>query len=124
MAQAAANQKAIDKAELADHEQQFLAGKIIAVVDDELRDLVPGYLEHRRKDVTEIRSALERGDFEMIRSLGHKMKGSGGGYGFDGITEIGLALENGAKNARTEDVEEQVQRLENYLNHVEIVYHS
>jgi HPt (histidine-containing phosphotransfer) domain-containing protein len=109
---------------MTDHEQQSPAGKIIAVVDEELRDLVPGYMDNRRKDLMEVRSALERGDFETIRSLGHKMKGSGGGYGFDGISEIGQAFENGAKNASVEDVREQVQRLENYLDQVEIVYQS
>ncbi|MDQ5986747.1 MAG: hypothetical protein CSYNP_02480 [Syntrophus sp. SKADARSKE-3] len=107
-----------------DHGQQSPAGKIIVVVDEDLRDLVPGYMNNRRKDLMELRSALERGDFETIRSLGHKMKGSGGGYGFDGISEIGQALENGAKNTSVEDVKEQMQRLEHYVNHIEIVYQS
>ena len=58
-------------------------------MDEDLGDLIPGYLENRKKDVVEILNCLNRRDYETIRSLGHKMKGSGGGYGFDTITEIG-----------------------------------
>ncbi len=37
-----------------------------------------------------------RGDYATIRTLGHQMAGTGGGYGFDPITEIGGALEESA----------------------------
>ena len=68
---------------MADHEEAVRQGKFVVVVDDDLQDLIPDYLEGRRKDIAAIRSALERDDLESIRSIGHKMKGSGGGYGFD-----------------------------------------
>jgi len=57
-------------------------------VDAEIAALVPGFLENRRKDVTLVLQAVDQGDFETARVLGHSMKGSGGGYGFDAITDI------------------------------------
>ena len=62
--------------------------KMVVQVDPELEDLIPGYLENRHSDVQSILAALERGDCETIRVLAHSMKGSGGGYGFDAITDI------------------------------------
>ena len=53
--------------------------KIIAHVDPDLRDLIPGYLKNRQKDITTIKKALKAADFAKIRVLGHSMKGSGGG---------------------------------------------
>jgi len=98
--------------------------KIIVIADEDFRDLIPGYLENRRKDITEILAALDHSDFETIRFLGHKMKGSGGGYGFDGITEIGGACEEAAKQSGAREVREQVNRLQAYLENVEVVFQS
>lgn len=107
---------------MTDQEQAPQNGEIIVVVDDDLEELIPGYFENRRRDVAAIISALERNDFELIRSIGHKMKGSGGGYGFDRITEIGRDIEAAAKDSRSKDILEQANCLENYLNRVKVVF--
>ena len=52
--------------------------KIITHVDPELRELTPGYLQNRRKDIKTIDTALKDADLIKIRTLGHSMKGSGG----------------------------------------------
>lgn len=96
--------------------------RITVRADEELRDLIPGYLDRRREDVALIGEALAREDFESIRSLGHKMKGTGGGYGFPEITEIGGALEEAAKGKRGEDIRRQAEDLQFYLDHIDIVY--
>jgi len=92
------------------------------IIDEELEDLIPGYLENRRQDIALILSALERNDFETIRAIGHKMKGSGGGYGFDRITEIGRDLEAAAKQAINQDIHERIHELRDYLDRVQIVF--
>ncbi|KAF0155078.1 MAG: cytoplasmic protein [Syntrophaceae bacterium] len=101
-------------------EQQ--AGKIIAHVDNDLADLIPGYLANRKKDIAAIADALEKKDMAAVRIIGHSMKGSGGGYGFETITDIGMLMEKAAKEGRDEDIRQQVKRLEDYLRHVEIIY--
>ena len=105
-----------------DQEQAPQNGEIVVVVDEDLEDLIPGYFENRRQDVAAILSALERGDFELIRSIGHKMKGSGGGYGFDRITEIGRDIEAAAKDSKSQDILEQANCLQNYLDRVKVVF--
>jgi hypothetical protein len=44
----------------------------------DLRELTPGYLQNRRKDIKTIDTALKDADLIKIRTLGHSMKGSGG----------------------------------------------
>ena len=101
-------------------EQQ--SGKIIAHVDNDLADLIPGYLANRKKDIAAISAALEKKDLDAVRIIGHSMKGSGGGYGFETITDIGMLMEKAAKEGRDEDIRQQVKRLDDYLRQVEIVY--
>ena len=97
-------------------------GKILVRADPDLADLIPGFLNNRRKDIATMQDALARGDFETVRSLGHSMKGAGGGYGFDAITEIGAALEQAAKRADAEASRKWAGELSRYLDRVEVVY--
>lgn len=96
--------------------------KIIVHVDAELEDLVPGFLENRQKDIKSMLEALNHGDYETIRILGHSMKGAGGGYGFDAITEIGASLEQFAKDKETEEIRKKINELSSYLERIEVRY--
>lgn len=96
--------------------------EIIVRVDSEIEDLVPGYLENRRKDIITIRAALGNGDFDAIRVIGHSMKGSGGGYGFDKITELGRSIELAARGCNHEDIVKFLDELLVYLERIVIVY--
>ncbi|MBI3329545.1 MAG: Hpt domain-containing protein [Nitrospinae bacterium] len=98
------------------------ADKIVVHIDAELQELIPGYLDNRQADIQALREALEQGDYETIRILGHSMKGSGGGYGFDAITEIGSALEQAAKDREPDAIRRWVGELVTYLERVQVVY--
>ena len=50
---------------------------------------MPGFLEHRRQDVIQLAEASRREDFEMVREIGHGLKGAGGTYGLEAITAYG-----------------------------------
>jgi len=96
--------------------------KIIVHVDPDLKDLVPGFLKNRRKDVKSLVAAVERSDYETIEALGHTMKGDGGGYGFHAITDIGGSLEKAAIDENLQEIRKWVKQLSVYLESVEIVY--
>jgi HPt (histidine-containing phosphotransfer) domain-containing protein len=97
------------------------AKKIIIHVDPDIAELIPGFLENRRKDIAAMLDAVPRGDFETVRLLGHSMKGDGGGYGFDAITEIGAALEQAAKQRNAVEIRNRVHELSRYLDQVEVI---
>ena len=96
--------------------------KIVVRIDPDLEELIPGYLKNRDNDLLAIQSALGKEDFEAVQQLGHTMKGSGGGYGFDFISAIGLALEDAAKNQSLEKVQEVTNELADFLKRVQVVY--
>ncbi len=95
---------------------------IKVVVERDLESLIPGFLQRRRDDVDKLRSALEAQDFDAIRIIGHSMKGTGGGYGFDGLSGIGAAIETGAKSANMQIVGEEVTNLEHYLDCLQVEF--
>lgn len=95
--------------------------KIVIRVEPEIADLIPGFLHHRQKDIENMESCLEEGNFEEIERLGHSMKGSGAGYGFDGISEIGKSIEMAGKGKDIEGIKKGIEDLKDYLDRVEIV---
>ncbi len=96
--------------------------KIIAHVDPDLSDLIPGYLQNRHKDINSINEALKNSNFDKIRSLGHSMRGSGGGYGFMPISKIGEAIEEAAKLKDISQIKKQLAVLSDFLERVTLVY--
>jgi len=97
-------------------------GKIIIQGDPDLEDLIPGFLQNRRKDVEKLHECLQMQDFESIRVLGHSMKGAGGGYGFDDITGYGARIEEAAKAQDAAVISAAATALASYLERVEVVY--
>lgn len=96
--------------------------KIIIQVDPDLEDLIPGFLENRNLDVAKLRSALDDNDFVNLQSIGHSIKGVGGGYGFDLMSELGADIESAAKENNANEIREKINQLDDYLQRVEIEY--
>ena len=94
---------------------------ILVRANPKFADLIPGFLQNRRQDVIAMLDALDRGDFATVESLGHGMKGAGGSWGFQAITDIGAALEQAAESADTDASRKWVGELSRYLDRVEIV---
>lgn len=66
-------------------------------IGPEVRMLVPGFLAARRREHLWMESCLAEEDYEQIARLGHRLKGSGGSFGFPELTSIGARLEQAAK---------------------------
>ncbi|KWT76801.1 Hpt domain-containing protein [Candidatus Magnetominusculus xianensis] len=95
---------------------------IIITIDSELAELIPGYLANRRDDIRKMILAIDSGDFDTIRVIGHQLKGSGGGYGFDFITEVGMVIEKDAMEKNYEEIKRHITALSDYLDRLETVY--
>ncbi|MFQ5636903.1 MAG: Hpt domain-containing protein [bacterium] len=94
----------------------------IVYVDSDLEDLIPGFMENRHKDVEKINNLLAGNNLEEIQRLGHSMKGAGGGYGFDEISEIGKQLEAAAKDGNKDVIDHLNNLLKQYISNVTVVY--
>jgi len=98
------------------------SNNILVQIDAELEPIVPDFLDYRRKDIAAVRTALADNDFAIIARIGHNIKGSGGGYGFDRISDIGERLEFAAETHDCQSVSALIDDLESYLDKVEIIY--
>ncbi len=96
--------------------------KIRVSIDYSLEAIIPGFLANRQRDLVTLESCLKQGDFQTIRLLGHRMKGDGGGYGFDQISTIGDQLERAAMAHNLPALHEHLNGLKDFLSRVEIVY--
>jgi CheY-like chemotaxis protein len=97
------------------------AGTIVEIPAD-LEPMIPGYLKNRRRDLARIRHLVKSEEYDEIKQLAHRMKGSGGGYGFDRITESAGEMEQAAALGSREKIAEEVDRLMLYLDSVTIRY--
>src|SRR6202045_3465967 len=102
-------------------EERSRKDTILVRANPKFADMIPGFLQNRRQDVIAMLDALDRGDFETVESLGHSMKGAGGSFGFEAITDIGAALEQAAESADTDASRNWVGELSSYLDRVELV---
>ena len=114
--------KPIRKATLLHAIEEHAMGRVRVRVDSSLAELVPGFLENRRRDVEAIAAALEHADYENVRILGHNMRGSGSGYGLNRITEIGASLEQAAGRREPEEIRARAAELARYLDGLYVEY--
>ncbi|MBH0192650.1 MAG: Hpt domain-containing protein [Nitrospira sp.] len=91
-------------------------------IDRDFEDIVPNFLANRRKDLHTLRHALANADFSTVQMLGHRMKGDGGGYGFDRISEIGGAMELAAIQKDHTAAEQHIAQLEDFLARLQVEY--
>ena len=91
-------------------------------VNVELEALMPGFLEHRRQDLIQMTEALDREDFELMREIGHGLKGAGGTYGLEAITAYGRSLETAASRKDGPALREILERLRRFLDRLQLIY--
>ena len=96
--------------------------RVLIKVDADLVDLIPNYLKNLHANLEEIKEHFYNGDLSACQRLGHNLKGSGGSYGFDFISEMGAAIEADAKSGRGLNVIQHVSSLGDYLNRLDIKY--
>ncbi len=83
--------------------------------EQELERLRLKFLNNRRRDVEALTSALSAHDWTAIQTLGHRMKGLAGSYGFEEIGAIGSRLEQAAGRQASDGIGAEIQQLAEIL---------
>ncbi len=96
--------------------------KIKVKVDEDLREIIPVFMKSRREDISELKKMLDEEQFKEIEKRAHRIKGAGGGYGFDRVTELGRKMEKAAGEKDRKNLEELIAEFAEYMERVEIVY--
>lgn len=85
-------------------------------VSAQVSALVPQYLASKEKQIEEVRAALASRDFGTIRRFGHNLKGTGRGYGFPPIEDMGREIERSAAQAEPDRIAEQLDALQRFVS--------
>jgi CheY-like chemotaxis protein len=85
-------------------------------VSKRIRALVPHYLATKEQQIQEARGFLAARDFDPIRRFGHNLKGTGRGYGFPPIEEMGREIERAAAQADAGRIADQLEKLDRYVS--------
>jgi hypothetical protein len=96
-----------------------LTERIQLNVDPALRELLPGFLANRRKDIEVIGRALHSGNLEAIRVVGHNIRCFSRVYGFDELTALGEEIQQAAADASTLRIAYAQAQLADYLSRVD-----
>lgn len=91
-------------------------------IDEDLKDIVPGFLENRKKDITTLKSLYEEKNLPEIEKIGHKVSGSSGGYGFHDLGNIAKEIEKFAMDNKESEIGPLIQQFEEYVQNVQVNY--
>jgi PAS domain S-box-containing protein len=97
-----------------------LGRAIVIEMPQGLEDFVPDYLTSRREALPQMMALLSASNFERLADMAHDMKGTGGAYGFAGLTRMGAELEESAKLMDAEALTSQLAELKEYLDRVQL----
>jgi PAS domain S-box-containing protein len=87
-----------------------------------MKKILAEFVEGLPAQVASLIELLERRDLASLRRVTHKLRGAGGGYGFDRITALAKAAEQGIQEeksiediaARVDDLVQLIRRVEGY----------
>ncbi len=70
--------------------------------DPDLAEIIGQFVEKLPTQITAMAKALANNDYDELRILAYRLKGSGGGYGYACLTEVARTVEAAAKASDTE----------------------
>jgi len=92
------------------------------VLDEDMRHLVPSFLEKRIEEIAEVRNSIALGDGEAVRRAGHRMRGSFGLYGFHDAAAICGEVEELAQANQLAEARRRLSALSAHLDQIDVHY--
>ena len=99
----------------------FEASDLVVQPDPDLADLIPDFLNNRRRDMTDINTAISRSDFEFIRRSAHTLKGICRPYGFIYLETLSKRLEVAGQDESLAEIKNVAAEMAEYLDRVQVV---
>jgi hypothetical protein len=95
---------------------------ILIRLESEMQSIVPKYLTNRGQDCVALREHASNRAFADAKRLGHNMKGTGGGYGFEEVSRLGDQVEVAAVAGDANRIVALADELAAYLARVIVIY--
>ncbi len=94
----------------------------IVTIDADLEEIVPGFLENRKKDLIQIEEHIQSSSWSHIESIAHKLAGNAGSYGFNDLGEIGAALEEACQSNDINAIKDYCNQYKEYMDSLQVEY--
>lgn len=95
--------------------------KILVKINKDIIQFLPDYLKNRETDIVNITLALKNNDFEKVKQITHKIRGSAGLYGLMELSNIAKEMEEKSLEKNTAFLNSLLQKIIFYLANLEIV---
>jgi HPt (histidine-containing phosphotransfer) domain-containing protein len=84
-------------------------------VDPEIIDLVPLFLNARRKDVETLGELSRRANFEEMAKICHTIKGIARPYGFPSLEQLAVEMERECKSKNSVRTDELLGKMKEFV---------
>lgn len=95
---------------------------IVENIAEDLKGLIPDFMEVTYQEIEELRKALDAGDLDSAARIGHNIKGSALNYGFQHLGAIGRRIESKSVQQDFEGVRVEFELLQEYVKQVEVEF--
>ena len=82
---------------------------------EEWAEMQEMYIKHTTKELAKIQEDIDNIIIDSLRTFGHNIKGSGGMYGFEEVTNLGTKIEASAKVNDRNKVKLLLEELSDFL---------
>lgn len=96
--------------------------KVKVEIDADLEDLIPQFLDNRKKDIEALQQLVEKNDLPAISQLAHKVKGAAASYGFNELSDLASQMEMQSKNNDNSNLGELVKKMRIHFLSIEVHY--
>ena len=86
--------------------------------EPDMFDLIEAYIEQLPDSFEKIREAESNNDWQELRELMHKMKGTAGGYGYPDLTQLAAQTEFQLINEDYKEVSIFINKIETYIRRI------
>jgi len=83
--------------------------------DEEWAEMQEMYINHTSKELAKIQEDIDNIALDSLRTFGHNIKGSGGMYGFEKVTNLGTEIEASAKVNDRSKIKSLFEELSTFL---------
>tara|TARA_B100001027_G_scaffold37120_1_gene23136 strand:- start:998 stop:1282 length:285 start_codon:yes stop_codon:yes gene_type:complete len=84
---------------------------------EEFREMQQMYVNHTLSELSDI---MQVENIESLRTFGHNIKGSGGMYGYDSISQIGSTIEQAALSNNYSLIKSNLTELDTLLRKIKL----
>ncbi|MEK7288441.1 MAG: Hpt domain-containing protein [Elusimicrobiota bacterium] len=91
-------------------------------INKEIKKLVPEFIRIVRHDVQRAKDSLNKGDFQTVGIVAHRLQGDGASYGFNRLSDLGAALKKAAQARDQTTALKYFNYIEDYFDNVDVIF--